>query len=97
MRALKSKKPETSIQIDLIFIMYASLLIFMVLLQFFNMLTNEFFKLNKNTNGKNKPPMLQTGNSGKSRDVCDLPALFLTNNHAILKCLLASYSTVKIK
>ena len=33
---------------------------------------------------------------GKSRDVCDHPALFLTNNHAILKCLLASYSTVVI-
>ena len=38
--------------------------------------------------------MLQAGNPGKSRDVCDHPALFLTNNHAILKCLLASYSTV---
>ena len=24
---------------------------------------------------------------GKSRDVCDHPVLFLTNNHAILKCL----------
>ena len=40
--------------------------------------------------------MLEAGNPGKSRDVCDHPALFLTNNHAILKCLLASYSTVKI-
>ena len=38
--------------------------------------------------------MVQAGNPGKSRDVCDHPALFLTNNHAILKCLLASYSTV---
>ena len=40
--------------------------------------------------------MVQAGNPGKSRDVCDHPALFLTNNHAILKCLLASYSTVNI-
>ena len=40
--------------------------------------------------------MHQVGNPGKSRDVCDHPALFLTNNHAILKCLLASYSTVAI-
>ena len=39
--------------------------------------------------------MLQAGNPGKSRDVCDHPGLFLTNNHAILKCLLASYSTVR--
>ena len=31
---------------------------------------------------------------GNSRNVCDHPALFLTNNHAILKCFLASYSTV---
>ena len=38
--------------------------------------------------------MLQAGNPGKSRDVCDHPALFLTNNHAILKCLLASYTSV---
>ena len=40
--------------------------------------------------------MVQAGNPGKSRDVCDHPALFLTNNHAILKCLLASYSTVNV-
>ena len=43
---------------------------------------------------KRNHPMLKAGNPGKSRDVCDHPALFLTNNHAILKCLLASYSTV---
>ena len=44
------KKPETFIQIDFIFIIYASLLIFMVLLYLYNMLTNEFFKLNTNIN-----------------------------------------------
>ena len=65
------------------------------------MLTNEFFKLNTNTNlcnvkttVKRNHPMLLAGNPGKSRNVCDHPALFLNDNHAMLKCLLASYSTV---
>ena len=40
--------------------------------------------------------MLQAGNPGNSRDVCDYPALLLTNNHPILKCLLASYSTLSM-
>ena len=42
----------------------------------------------------NKHPYIYPG---KSRDVFDHPAVFLTNNHAILKCLLASYSTVTMK
>ena len=41
----------------------------------------------------NKHPYMYPGKSG---NVCDHPALFLTNNHAILKYLLASYSTVLI-
>ena len=64
------KKPDTFIQIDFIFIIYASLLIFVGFLKLFNMLTNEFFKLNTNTNlwtvktnDKNKPPHASGGKS----------------------------------
>ena len=67
------------------------------------MLTNEFFKLKTNTNlctvkinDKNKPTPCIRREIQVNQEMFVTIIQFLTNNHAILKCLLASYSTVRM-